>query len=151
MIYDPTPAALSRKLIDGLHVEAMVLSDEARSYFDGFGLSERAELSPTERVIFSCEALKVTTRLMHIVAWLIGQRAAISREGVLQHEVASLGRAETSSASALATLPEEAARIVEATLSLYTRVQRIEATQVPANSYRPSPAHALQDAISRAY
>ncbi len=149
--HSQAPIALTRKLIDMLHVEAMVLSDEARSYFDGFGIGERAALDPAQRVIFSCEALKVTTRLMHVVAWLIGQRALLSGELSGGRQAASLGRAETSSPVALDALPEEASRIVSATLSLYTRVQKIEANLIPADTFRPSPAHVLQEAISRAY
>src|SRR3546814_4852341 len=54
----------------------MVLADEARSYFDRGGLEDREAMCPADRVAFSCESLKVTTRLMHVVSWLLLRRAA---------------------------------------------------------------------------
>ena len=71
---------LTPKLIDGLYVEAMVLADEARSYFDTLGRDDRLALDPLDRVGFSCESLKVTTRLMHVIAWLLTQRAVAAGE-----------------------------------------------------------------------
>src|SRR6187402_1540029 len=56
------PLALNRKLVDSLYVEAMLLADEARSYFDVNGRAERDALPPMQRVGFSCESLRVTTR-----------------------------------------------------------------------------------------
>ncbi|HKR24216.1 MAG TPA: DUF1465 family protein, partial [Allosphingosinicella sp.] len=44
---------LTPKLIDGLYVEAMVLADEARSYFDTQGRDDRLALDPKDRVGFS--------------------------------------------------------------------------------------------------
>ena len=66
---------ITSRVIDSLYTEAMLLADEARSYFDDVGRSDRAELEPFARVGFACESLKVTTRIMHIVAWLLTQRA----------------------------------------------------------------------------
>ena len=63
---------VTAKVIDALYVEAMVLADDARAYFDTFSREDRDALGPVLRVAFSCESLKVTTRLMHIIAWLLG-------------------------------------------------------------------------------
>src|ERR1700750_3401876 len=71
---------LTPKLIDGLYVEAMVLADEARSYFDTIGRDDRLSLDPIDRVGFSCESRKVPTRLMHVIAWLLTQRAVAAGE-----------------------------------------------------------------------
>ena len=71
---------LTPKLVDALYVEAMVLADEARSYFDTIGRDDRLSLDPIDRVGFSCESLKVTTRLMHVIAWLLTQRAVDAGE-----------------------------------------------------------------------
>src|SRR3954466_7205772 len=53
----------------------MLLADEARAYLDRQGRADRDSLEPIVRVSFSCESLKVTTRLMHVIAWLLTQRA----------------------------------------------------------------------------
>jgi len=68
-------ARITSRLIDSLYTEAMLLADEARSYFDDAGRDDRNTLEPFIRVGFACESLKVTTRIMHIVAWLLTQRA----------------------------------------------------------------------------
>ena len=73
-------ARITSRLIDSLYTEAMLLADEARSYFDDAGRDERRTLEPFARVGFACESLKVTTRIMHIVAWLLTQRAIESGE-----------------------------------------------------------------------
>src|SRR5438552_17752148 len=71
---------ITSRLIDSLYTEAMLLADEARSYFDDAGRDERSALEPFARVGFACESLKVTTRIMHIVACLLMQRAIESGE-----------------------------------------------------------------------
>ena len=65
MLEPVAESRLQERLIDQLYVEAMVLADEARCYFDEGGRAERDALDPMIRVSFSCESLKVTTRLMH--------------------------------------------------------------------------------------
>ena len=55
---------LTSRLIDSLYTEAMLLADEARSYFDDGGRDDRIAMEPFVRVSFACESLKVTTRIM---------------------------------------------------------------------------------------
>ncbi|MGJ3627999.1 DUF1465 family protein [Sphingomonas sp. MMS24-JH45] len=74
------PTTLHRRLIDTFYVEAMLLTDKARGYFDEGGRVERETLAPMTRVAFSCKSLKVTTRLMHVIAWLLTQRAVHAGE-----------------------------------------------------------------------
>ena len=74
---------VTAKVIDALYVEAMVLADDARAYFDTFSREDRDALGPVLRVAFSCESLKVTTRLMHIIAWPV--LARIIEKGTDRH------------------------------------------------------------------
>jgi regulator of CtrA degradation len=102
---------ITSRLIDSLYTEAMILADEARSYFDDAGREDRATLRPFARVGFACESLKVTTRIMHIVAWLLTQRAIESgeipdREG--RRPERRLGHAQESDAAIVTQLPESA-------------------------------------------
>lgn len=126
---------ITPKLVDGLYTEAMVLADEARSYFD----SERSRaIAPAEvAVAFSCESLKVTTRLMHVIAWLLNQKAL--RAGELGAEsVEALGYAPATDSHWIDELPEEARLLILASEDLYYRAQRVsegvlrEAEAVPA-------------------
>lgn len=137
---------MTRKLIDSLHVEAMVLSDEARSYFDGFGMSERMQLAPRTRVILSCEALKVTTRLMHSVAWLLSRRAQLDHRA---DHLRSLGLATPSEREMIADLPEEARRLITASVDLYTRIERLATGLNEPVSSAESPAFHLQQQLER--
>jgi hypothetical protein len=80
MSLDQAKKRMTARLVDSLYTEAMVLADEARSYFDQIGRGDREALPPIARVAFSCESLKVTTRLMHVIAWLLTRKAIAAGE-----------------------------------------------------------------------
>ena len=120
---------ITPRLIDSFYTEAMLLADEARSYFDDAGREDRGMLDPFVRVSFACESLKVTTRIMHIVAWLLTQRAIESGEIALREgrrPERRLGNAQDSDPAVGARLPEAARRLVNASSDLYTRVKRLD-------------------------
>ena len=142
---------ITSRLIDSLYTEAMLLADEARSYFDDAGRADRSTLEPFARVGFACESLKVTTRIMHIVAWLLTQRAIESgeiadREG--RRPERRLGHAQDSDTAVVAQLPADAQRLINASGDLYARVRRLDEgtveTEVPQ-----SPARALMGRLER--
>jgi regulator of CtrA degradation len=142
---------LTPKLVDSLYVEAMVLADEARSYFDRAARDDRMALDPVDRVGFSCESLKVTTRLMQIIAWLLTQRAVAA--GELSNAQAGepdrrLGPGPQSDRGLLPRLPESAADLIRASEELFDRVSRIDRGsfgEAPASS----PARSLLSRLER--
>ena len=144
---------LARRLIDGLYVETMLLADEARSYFDSTARVSRDALGPLDRVVFSCESLKVTTRLMHIIAWLLTQRALdvgeITTDAVL-HPSRRLGAPVVSDETAVAKLPGEAQIIVASSIDLYRRVERLD-DGLDEVDPAPSPARSLLSKLERAF
>src|SRR5881394_308708 len=120
---------ITSRLIDSLYTEAMLLADEARSYFDDAGRDERSMLEPFARVGFACESLKVTTRIMHIVAWLLTQRAIESGEIPMiegRRPERRLGNAQDSDPVVVETLPSSARKLITASADLYARVQRLD-------------------------
>ncbi|MCA1749790.1 MAG: DUF1465 family protein [Parasphingopyxis sp.] len=145
---------LTGKLVEGLYTEAMLLADEARSHFDAHGHDEREALSAGLRLGYAVESLKVTTRIMHVVAWLLTQRAVLRGE-LTRFEGATpdrrLGRAEPGDAGVIAQLPEAARRLVEASEELYGRVARLEAEMLAPPEPKPSPARALWGQLERAF
>jgi len=144
-------ARITPRLIDSLYTEAMLLADEARAYFDDGGREDRDTLEPFARVGFACESLKVTTRIMHIIAWLLTQRAVETGEinGVAGHRPERrLGHASESDPMALRQLPSTARRLVTASTDLYSRIQRLDEGQL-ANEPAPSPARALMGRLER--
>jgi len=148
----PGPQArITSRLIDSLYTEAMLLADEARSYFDDAGRGDRATLEPFARVGFACESLKVTTRIMHIVAWLLTQRAIESGEipgHAGRRAERRLGHAQDSDPAVVATLPPSAQRLIGASADLYARVQRLDEGGLEAEAPQ-SPARALMGRLER--
>ncbi|MFW2852806.1 DUF1465 family protein [Sphingomonas sp. TX0543] len=146
-------SAVHRRLIDGLYTEAMLLADEARSYFDEGGRVERETLPPMMRVSFSCESLKVTTRLMHVIAWLLTQRAV--QQGELAPRDAldpsrRLGQAPETDAGLLRDLPEQARQMIASSIELHRRVSRLDAAQL-VGLPDESPARRMLDRLSLAF
>jgi regulator of CtrA degradation len=146
-------------LVDGLYLEAMVMADEARSYFDmGEGAADEALDDPLLRVSFACESLKVTTRLMHIIAWLLSQKAWQRGEiadADLQDEKYRLGRAATTDAAVVANFPFAARALIEGSQEIYDRVARLQdrmdAMARPRGRVEDSPARALMERLNTAF
>lgn len=141
------------KLIDGLYVEAMSLAEAARGYFDGMGRDERNGLDPIMRVVFSCESLKVTTRLMHVIAWILTQRAVEAGEmdwAEARQPVRRLGASPDTDDAQLAALPEPARWLTRASLDLHRRVERLDA-MADDGGPATSPVRALQARLGRAF
>lgn len=114
----PTP--ITHRLIDALYIEAMVLADEARAYFDDVTPAARASLGARARVVFASEAARVTARLTQMIAWLLNARAT---GGVPPSHLITpgirVGEVDQS-------LPDEARALVQASEDLFTRVARLD-------------------------
>ncbi|MEO9601508.1 DUF1465 family protein [Parasphingorhabdus sp.] len=121
---------LTLKLMDALYIEAMVLADEARSYFESGRFNEDSDEDHLLAVSFSCESLKVTTRLMHCIAWLLSQKALHSGElndGEAWNHSRALGHAAPTDQKVVDRFPEEAREIFRSSEELFERLQRLSA------------------------
>jgi regulator of CtrA degradation len=153
MTGEVTEARIHRRLIDSLYVEAMVLADEARGYFDQGARVEREALDPLGRVTFSCESLKVTTRLMHVIAWLLTQRAVDSGELSPRDALdpaRRLGDAPVTEAMVIGQMPTDAQALINASVDLHRRVARLDDAQIepqPADS----PVQWMQARLAMAF
>lgn len=142
---------ITPRLVEQLYGEAMLLADEARAYFDAEGRRERAELPAPARVGFACESLKVTTRIMHIVAWLLTQKAvengelARGKSAVIERR---LGHANPPDEELIDQLPAEARRLILESADLYARVKRLDEGE-HAEEAVESPARALMGRLER--
>lgn len=144
-------AELTPRLIDSLYVEAMVLADEARSYFDSAGRDDRLALGALDRVGFSCESLKVTTRLMHVIAWLLTQRAVAAGELTAAQAgkpERRIGEAPETDRALFPRLPEAAASLIESSEELYGRVRRLDEARFGGGP-PSSPARSLLGRLER--
>jgi len=121
--------ALFSRLVDSHYVDAMVMADEARSYFERKAEEERTDLDMMGRLSFSCESLKVTTRLMHVIAWLLAQRGwqrgEISLEALGDPKY-RLGSAAPTEPEILRAMPPCAQELVRSSEALYERVRRLQ-------------------------
>ncbi|RYY23845.1 MAG: DUF1465 family protein [Sphingomonadales bacterium] len=144
---------IHRRLIDSLYIEAMLLADEARGYFDQVGREDRDALEALNRVAFSCESLKVTTRLMHIIAWLLTQRAVDAGElapGDALSPSRRLGDAPETERGLLASMPPQAVAIIQTSIELYRRVARLDQSlELP--TIMVSPARSMMDRLAAAF
>ena len=148
----PERAELTPRLVASLYTEAMLLADEARSYFDQGGRADRDSLAPIDRVGFSCESLKVTTRLMHVIAWLLTQRAVEAGEltrAQARRPARRLGEAPDSDEALLARLPPSALALVSASRDLYARVKRLDEAAGLGPEPQASPARSLISRLER--
>lgn len=147
-----TNRRLTRRVIDGHYVEAMVLADEARGYFDNAGRDDRSTLDPILRVSFACESLKVTTRLMHVIAWLLTQRGVEAGEIAAEAALSPsrrLGPNAESDAAVVAQLPPRARDIAVASADLFDRIARLDAAM--AQGRDGSPVHDMRARLSVAF
>jgi regulator of CtrA degradation len=142
---------MQHRLTDTLYGEAMALADEARAYFDEAGRTDRETLAPSLRVRFSCESLKVTTRLMHVIAWLLTQRAV--QAGDLPASAAldpsrRLGEAPVTDAVLVGLLPTRARAIVQSSTDLHRRVATLDLAQIERPEALFSPALSMQHRLA---
>lgn len=150
---EPAHSRLHRRLIDSLYVESMLLADEARGYFDEAGRSDREALNALNRVMFSCESMKVTTRLMHVIAWLLTQRAVVNGELRARDALdpaRRLGDAPQTDEDAIAMLPDSARLLVGASIDLHRRVARLDDAQASVTT-TISPARSMLDRLATAF
>lgn len=135
-----TDSQLTPRVLEALYTEAMVLADEARSYFEsGRFRDETNERDSDLGVLMSCESLKVTTRLMHCVAWLVNQRALHSGEltpGERWQADRLLGTPAPPDMRIVDHFPEEARTLTLASEELFHRLKRLEAQMLADRDMR---------------
>jgi regulator of CtrA degradation len=160
---ESSPNAMFNRLVDSLYVDAMVLADEARAYFDRQGTGGHSDddcrgMDVMGRLSFTCESLKVTTRLMHIIAWLLTQRAwqrgEISRDELADPKY-RLGEAAPTEPTVIAAMPAPARALVKDSLDLYARVLRLQdqsdTQRLSADTIPQSPARHLMSRLENAF
>jgi regulator of CtrA degradation len=148
---------LTPKVIDTLYREAMALAEDARDYFDHVGQWDRKRLQPMDRVLFSCESLKVTTRLMHVISWLLVRKAVLAGEMTLADAMAPdrrLGRTTKSieqDSPRVKTLPPMAQRLIAKSQDIYVRIKRLEDQMEGEAPTDDSPARLLQQKLQASF
>ena len=118
---------------DNTFEEALALAREARNYIVYQDAVETAKLDPAERLVVSCESMRVTARVGQIIAWLLVQKAVhageLSRDKATESPYRLAGQKVCGAADLIADekIPLRLAELLEQSHSLYSRVERLDA------------------------
>lgn len=136
-------ASLFRAQVENLYVEAMVLADEAYAALAGGREPPGIRADSVERVALACESLKTTTRLMHVIAWLLHQRAIMAGEpGASEKDsAAQLGDPLAADRALFPRFDPLVQRIVRDSERLFDRVKRLDSEW--RCQRRVMPVHAM--------
>lgn len=124
----PRTSNLSRPIIESLYSEALLLADEVRSAFALRMGDSSDKTDDLLRLALSSEGLKATTRMMHVLAWLLNQRAYFTgelSETQLRHH-GRLPEDRDSRSEDLALLEPATRELIEDTVRLHRRIARLD-------------------------
>lgn len=119
---------LSRPIIEALYTEALILADDVRAVFALGTREPQIGEDSTTRLALSTEGLKTTTRMMHVLAWLLNQRAFFSGE-LSERQVRTNGTLPAdrpADPDALAALEPETRELIAETERLHQRIARLD-------------------------
>jgi len=120
---------VQRAQVENLYVEAMLLADEAHAAFAAQRDLRRAGGDAAAQIGLACESLKTTTRLMHVIAWLLHRRAMFAGDpGAGPNDSAArIGQAVAADWDICAGFDASVRRIIVASERLFERIAAIEA------------------------
>ncbi len=141
---------LSRPIIEALYTEALILADDVRAVF-ALGVREPdIGDDAMARLALSTEGLKTTTRMMHVLAWLLNQRAFFSGElsegQVLRN--GTLPPDREADPKALDALEPETCDLIAETERLHQRIARLDDAW-RSGFEMASPARAIHSRLQR--
>ena len=144
------PTDISKSIIEALYCEALVLADEVRAAFD-LAPPKCAE-EDLVRIALSVEGLRTTTRMMHVLAWLLNHRAYFAGElsefQLRRHGVLPPNR--PADPEQLAKLEPETRALIADTEALHGRIARLDAAWRERFLVQPTAVHSLRDRLDRA-
>ena len=114
--------------VENLYVEAMLLADEAHAAFAAQRDLRRADSDAAAQISLACESLKTTTRLMHVIAWLLHRRAMFAGDpGAGPHDSAArIGEPVAADWDICAGFDVSTRRIIAASERLFERIAMLE-------------------------
>jgi regulator of CtrA degradation len=144
------PTDLNQSIVEALYCEALVLADEVRAAFDLVPM--RATDEDLVRIALSVEGLRTTTRMMHVLAWLLNHRAYFADElsefQLRRHGVLPPDR--PSDPDQLALLEPETCALIAETEALHGRIARLDTAWRERFAVRPVTVHRLRERLGRA-
>lgn len=118
---------------DRTYNEALELTREARDYIAGRSRNEDRKLEPEDRLVASCEEMRLTARMTQVMAWLLLQKAVHNGE-ISRSEAADSANRLSGQKVCLdslvnddSELPPRLNELMHRSRNLYERVQRLDA------------------------
>ena len=144
---------INQQIIEELYAEALVLADDARA---AFGLRLHADTATQDdalRIALSIEGLRTTTRVMHVLAWLLNQRAYFSGElsAAQLRRTSALPDERAADPGNLEVLEPETRALIHESEQLHARVARLDRELRGAAGHGDAPVRAMQDRLARAF
>ena len=145
-----TTTDISKPIIEALYCEALVLADEVRAAFDL--APRRCEAEDFVRIALSVEGLRTTTRMMHVLAWLLNHRAYFAGElsdfQLRRHGVLPPDR--PADPDQMALLEPETRALIADTVALHGRVARLDGAWRERFAAQPETVQDLRERLGRA-
>lgn len=145
------PSDISEPIIEALYSEALILADEVRAAFDLRPVSSPDFDGDRMCLAMSVEGLRTTTRIMHVLAWLLNHRAYLSGQmsefALRRHGSLPVDRG--SEPANLDQLLQPTRDLIAATEALHARVARLDAAWREGFSAHPSAVLRLRERLGR--
>ncbi len=125
-------AFAASELFFKIYDQSMAMVRDAADYLELEGVIDRQQLSQQMGMVYACESMRITTRLMQVSAWLLAMRAV--RQGEINaSDIESrgfrLGAKEVCLGGPVrgaGLLPIRLINLLEASKRLYERVARLD-------------------------
>lgn len=137
-----------------IYDHSMAMVREAADYLELEGIVDRQQLSQQLGMVYACESMRLTTRLMQISAWLLAMRAVRQGEiaaGDIEERGFRLGAKEVCLGGPVrgaGLLPIRLINLLEASKRLYERVARLD-DLIFADAGQIPPRNAVVAQLSR--
>ncbi len=144
---------IHEQVIEDLYVEALALADEARAVFDLRDDASQGDKPDEARIAMSVEGLRTTTRVMHVLAWLLNQRAyqagELSKLQLMRH--GTLGEERPSDPANMELLELVTRSLIRDTERLHARVKRLDDEQRQLEGEASDPVRHMHGRIAQAF
>ena len=134
--------------------EGMDLVEETAAYLDGAGRTEAKALDRAVSLTYATESMRLTTRLMQLASWLLLHRAVKEGEMTLtqanrEKTKVKLSAADPGPPDMVEKLPQQLQELIVRSMSLQSRVRRLDSTIHTPATERPAIGNPLVPQLNR--
>lgn len=146
-------AGATRQIIEDVYHEALILADEVRATFDSRADRLPQDMEEGVKVALSVEGLRTTTRLMHLLAWLLNQRAYLDGElsDMQWRQHGGLPSERPALPGMMRRLDPHTQDLIRQSVDLYRRVERLDRDWRARSEAVESPVGAMQGRLEKAF